>query len=298
MTPGAEIATVGAFLDELAASLAGPGVPPDRGGARDLIAAVLDRPRFWPSAHREMSLDEAQQRTVLRAAESLRSGMPFAYAVGKSAFRTLTLNVDRRVLIPRPETEVIVDLVLAATGGRGRVADIGTGSGAIALSLAAEGQFERVFAVDLSADALAVASANLAAIPAERRSVVEFRLGDLTAPLAGESVSVVVSNPPYIANAERNALPPSVRDWEPPLALFAGDGGMDAINRLIVESAALLAPGGLLFLELDSQRAQMARTAAETNGRWSDVQIRPDLTGRERFLVARRATAIPTGTAR
>ncbi len=288
MTPSAVIATVGTLLDEIAVALAGDGAPPDRGSARDLIGAVLNQPRFWPTAHRDHPLDDTTCQTIHRAADALRTGMPFAYAVGQAAFRNLSLKVDRRVLIPRPETELLVDLVLAATGGHGRVADIGTGSGAIALSLAAEGQFERIFATDLSADALALAFDNLQAIPADRRALVDFRQGDLTAPLAGESVTVIVSNPPYIANTERDALPPSVLDWEPHLALFSGDGGMTAINGLIVEAAEVLAPGGLLFVELDSQRAQLARSAAETDGRWSDIQIRPDLTGRERFLVARR----------
>jgi release factor glutamine methyltransferase len=282
--------SIGTLLDELAGTLAGAGVPPDRGGARDLIAAVLDRPRFWPTAHRDTPLDEAQHAAARRAADALRRGMPFAYAVGKAAFRHLTLKVDRRVLIPRPETEVLVDLALAATGGRGTIADVGTGSGAIALALAAEGQFERVIATDLSEAALDVARANLDAIPADRRHVVEFRQGDLTAPLAGERVTALVSNPPYIATSERDTLPASVLEWEPAGALFSGDDGMYAIDRLIGEAADVVAPGGLFLLELDARRAQLAMGRAETNGRWSDVQIRRDLTGRERFLVARRST--------
>jgi release factor glutamine methyltransferase len=218
----------------------------------------------------------------------MRRGMPMAYAVGRAAFRHLTLLVDRRVLIPRPETEVAVDLALAATGGRGRVADVGTGSGAIALALAAEGSFEAVIATDASADALAVAAANLAAIPEDRRPLVTFRRGDLLEPLHGERLGAVVSNPPYIANGERDALPASVREWEPASALFAGDDGMDAIRRLVAGAADVLDPGGLLLVEIDSRRAAVARHCAETQGRWTDVHIRPDLTGRERFLVARR----------
>lgn len=282
--------SVGELLDELAQVLAGDGVPPDRGGARDLIAAVLEKPRFWPTGHRDLTLDAAQWRTATSAAAAIRTGVPFAYAVGTAAFRHLTLHVDPRVLIPRPETEVLVDLALGATGGRGIIADIGTGSGAIALALAAEGQFERVIATDLSADALDVARTNLAAIPAEKRAIVEFRHGDLTAPLAGMRLTAMVSNPPYIAMSERDALPAGVRDHEPASALFGGADGMDVIDRLVVGAADVVAPGGVLVMEIDSRRAQMARTRAETTGRWSDVEIRPDLTGRERFLVARRST--------
>src|SRR6185369_8181011 len=125
-------------MDELAATLAGPAVPPDRGGARDLVAAILDRPRFWPTANRDMALDDSQVGAARGAAAAVRAGMPFAYAVGTAAFRHFTLKVDPRVLIPRPETEMLVDLALGGTGGTGTIADIGTGSGAIALALAAE----------------------------------------------------------------------------------------------------------------------------------------------------------------
>ena len=282
--------SVGELLDELAAVLAGDGIPPDRGGARDLIAAVLDQPRFWPSGHRDVALDDARSRGARVAAAAIRAGTPFAYAVGTAAFRHLTLRVDPRVLIPRPETEMLVDLALGATGGRGVVADIGTGSGAIALALAAEGRFERIIATDLSADALDVARANRAAIPADKRDAIEFRQGDLAAPLAGLQVTALVSNPPYIATTERDDLPASVLEHEPAMALFAGEDGMSVIDRLVVEAADVVAPGGVMVLEIDSRRAELARTRAETNGRWSDVRIRSDLTGRERFLVARRST--------
>ena len=281
---------VGELLDELAQMLAGPAVPPDRGGARDLIAAALDQPRFWPTAHRDSSVEALQAAELRTAALAIRDGMPFAYAVGKVAFRQLTLKVDRRVLIPRPETEVLVDLALGVTGGRGVVADIGTGSGAIALALAAEGDFERVIATDISDDALDVARGNLSAIAEDRRSRVVLRRGDLLAALGGEIVTAVVSNPPYIAHRERAELPALVRDWEPAGALFSGDDGMTAIDALVSGAADVVRPGGFLLLEVDSRRAGLARSRAETSGRWSDVQVRPDLTGRERFLVARRST--------
>lgn len=275
--------TIGALHDELTQVLAG-----DRGGARDLIAALLDQPRFWPTAHRDASVDDGLGAAARRAAASMRQGMPFAYAVGKAAFRSLTLQVDRRVLIPRPETELLVEMALTATGRRGRIADIGTGSGAIALALAAEGDYEAVIATDISADALEVARANLAAIPADRHGRVVFRQGDLLDAIAGESVTAIVSNPPYIANAEGADLPASVRDWEPAGALFSGDDGMTATARLISGAATVLNPGGLLLIEIDSRRGGASRHLAESDGRWSDVQVRLDFTGRDRFLVARR----------
>lgn len=277
-------------MDELAQALAGAGVPPDRGGARDLVAAVLDQQRFWPTAHRDQVLSQDSVERMRAVAVALNGGMPFAYAVGKAAFRHLTLAVDRRVLIPRPETEVLVDLTLSVTGGRGRVADIGTGSGAIALALAAEGDYSAVIATDESQDALDVATGNLTAIAEDRRARLIFRQGDLYAPLQGERVTAIVSNPPYIATGERAGLPASVRDWEPGTALFAGADGMAMIDRLVGGAADVVEPGGFLLIEIDARRAGLARSLAETNGRWSDVQVRPDLTGRDRFLVARRST--------
>lgn len=277
-------------MDDLAQRLGGAGVPPDRGGARDLIAAVLDRQRFWPTAHRDDAIDASTVDMLHAAAAKIALGMPFAYAVGNAAFRHLTLRVDKRVLIPRPETELLVDLALGVTGGRGLIADIGTGSGAIALALAGEGDFERIIATDSSADALDVARSNLAAIPEDRRARVVFRHGDLLEALCGETVTAVVSNPPYIANHEGAALPAAVRDWEPHLALFSGDDGMEAIDRLVAGAADVVDPGGFLLIEIDARRAAEARSRAETDGRWSDVDVRPDLTGRDRFLVARRSS--------
>ncbi len=281
--------TVGALLDSLAAELAGPGVPPSRAVARDLIAGVLDQPRFWPSAQRGLVLDADTERAIRAAAGRLREGMPMQYAVGRAPFRHLTLAVDRRVLIPRPETELLVDLVLAAQrGGKGTVVDVGTGSGAIALALAAEGGFSEVIATDVSADALDVARANLTAIPAERRGRVSFRLGSLLEPLAGGRVDTIVSNPPYIAPDEAAGLPRLVRDWEPASALFADANGMAVIQALVPQAAEALVPGGLLALEVDSRRVTDAAACVSGEGRFTDVETRLDLTGRPRFVVARR----------
>jgi release factor glutamine methyltransferase len=282
---------VGPLLDELATLVGGDLAPPDRSLARDVIAAVLDRPRFWPTANRGTLVTDADAAAMRTAARALRDGAPFAYAVGRASFRHLTLAVDRRVLIPRPETELLVDLALQATGGRGRVADVCTGSGAVALALAAEGKFERVLGTDISADAIAVARANVGAIPADRRGAVEFREGDLLTPLAGERLTAIVANPPYIATHERDNLPALVRDWEPALALFGGDDGLQVIARIVAGAGNLLEPGGLLMLEIDARRGPESAALAATHDGWTDVQLRTDLTGRNRFLLARRATS-------
>ena len=276
------------LFDELAVDLAGRGVPPARADARDLIAAMLDKPKFWPTANPSLELDQATTAAIQTAGANMARGMPMQYAVGRAAFRHLDLLVDQRVLIPRPETEMLVELVLGLAGQGGTVADIGTGSGAIALALASEGRYERVIATDISDAALDVARCNLGAIPPEKRALVEFRLGNLLEPLAGHPVWAIVSNPPYISPAETGELPAGVRDWEPPLALFSGEDGMAAIRGIVRDASALLEPGGLLALEIDSRRAGLARACAETDSRFRDVEIRTDLTGRERFLVARR----------
>ena len=281
--------TIGELLDSLSQELAGPRVPPARAEARDLIAGVLGQPRFWPSAHRDDPLDTATEAAIRAAARRRAEGMPMQYALGNAAFRHLTLRVDRRVLIPRPETELLVDLVLAAQqGGHGRVVDVGTGSGAIALALAAEGAFDEVHAIDLSADALAVARENLGAIEPDRRARVTFHLGALLGPVRETRFDTVVSNPPYISRSEAAELPRLVRDWEPAMALFADEEGMAVIRALVPQAAEVLVPGGLLALEVNSRRADLAAAAVAADGRFMDIETRLDLTGRPRYVVARR----------
>ena len=213
---------------------------------------------------------------------------PSQYVEGKAYFRHLELDVDERVLIPRPETEVVVDWALRLAAGAGGIAvDIGTGSGAIALSLALYGSFERVIATDVSVDALVVASGNLRNVPPHVADTVELRQGSFLAPVAGVGARLLVSNPPYIAAAELASLPPSVRGWEPPLALLSGDDGMSATATIIEGAHRVLLPGGWLVLETDSTRARAAESLAHAQQRFTDVAVHQDLTGRDRVLVAR-----------
>ena len=281
--------TLGTLLTELTANLEGAGIALPRDEARDIVAAVLDVPRFWPSTNREALVDATAVDEARQAAAARARGAPFAYAVGRAAFRHLTLAVDERVLIPRQETELLIDLVLQAEhGGRGTIADVGTGSGAIALALATEGAFDRVIATDVSRDALDVAERNAAFLRDELRSPVDFLQGSLLAPLGGMRLRAVVSNPPYIAFAELDDLPASVRDWEPPLALLSGDEGLAATRAIVRDASAVLEPGGLLALEVDTRRASLVAEAVAANGSYRDVAVHLDLTGRERFVLARR----------
>jgi len=217
------------------------------------------------------------------AMTQLERGVPFAYAVGRVGFRTLDLAIDRRALIPRPETEGLVELVLARCA-TGRVADIGTGCGCIALSLAVEGQFERVIAVERSADAAALARENVKRVgPA---TPVEIREGNLLAPLVdkGERFRAIVANPPYLTALEYDELDPSVRAFEPREALVSGPDGLDATRALFAGAAALLEPGGLLALEIDERRGEAVRALARDAG-W-DVEIHADLFGCPRYALA------------
>jgi len=261
--------------------------------ARDLVAAVLDRPRFWPSLHPREQPEPAVVRAVRSAASTRAAGAPFAYAVGRSAFRFLTLAVDESVLIPRPETEQLVDLVLSqrvARAGGGIAIDVGTGSGAIALALAAEARFDRVLATDVSADALRVARANAHALAASLRTPVQFAHGAGLAPVRDVRARLIVSNPPYIAFGEMRELPRLVRDWEPASALCCADDGLAVTRDIIIGAERVLEPGGLLALEADTRRAADVARFAQSRGRFCAIEVRRDLTGRPRFVLATHGT--------
>lgn len=260
--------------------------------ARDLVAAAMEQPRFWPSSSAGARLEAGDARRILAAAERRASGAPLAYSVGTAPFRHLLLGVDERVLIPRPETEYLIDVLLATPQGKGGglAVDVGTGSGAIALALAGEGHFSRLVATDISNDALAVARANVARCASSLRCAVDLRAGDALAPLhdLGGQVDVLVSNPPYIAFAEARDLPPSVRDWEPPQALICPEDGMAVSRAIVTGGAALLRAGGLLAFETDARRAGRLADLVRDDGAYEDVRVIPDLTGRDRFVLATR----------
>jgi release factor glutamine methyltransferase len=227
---------------------------------------------------------EPELAAALREAVRRRArGEPLAHVAGRAGFRTLTLHTDHRALIPRPETEGLVDLLLARVR-TGRVADIGTGTGCLALSLAAEGRFELVAAVERSVEALGLASENRDAL---RLPVLLVR-GDLCGPLGPQSLDAVISNPPYLTEREYAELDPSVKAWEPADALVSGPDGLGATTRLLREAGDVLRPGGWLAVEVDCSRAGEVAARAESLG-WMDVAIHADLFGRERYLLARRS---------
>jgi release factor glutamine methyltransferase len=246
------------------------------------------------------------------------AGEPLQYVLGHWAFRSLDLIVDRRVLVPRPETEVVVEVALseldrfmgqqaprrthrANGGGAGErsgtedgprtVVDLGTGSGAIALSVAAERRSVEVWATDLSAEALAVASANLTGLGARAAGRVRLALGDwweALPPVLEGRLALAVANPPYVALGELASLPPEVSGWEPLSALVAGPTGLEAIEVLLMGAPRWLAPGAAIVTEIAPHQAERAALVAEEAGLRA-VSTKRDLAGKERVLVARRS---------
>jgi release factor glutamine methyltransferase len=220
-----------------------------------------------------------------RAIERRATGEPLPHVTGWAGFRHLFLRSDGRALIPRPETEGLVDLLLQRVRS-GIVADVGTGSGCIALSLAVEGSFREIVAVDQSLEALELARLNCELLDAQR--VVHLVRADLSAPLRSGAFDALISNPPYLTLDEYALLEGSVRDWEPGLALVSGVDGLETTTRLLDDGRAILRPGGWLALEVDCSRAEAAaRRAAELG--WDAVTVHMDLFGRERYLLAQRS---------
>jgi release factor glutamine methyltransferase len=282
--------TVGQLLEELARRFNAHGIPEPFSEAREIIAGLYDAPRFWPIMNGGAAVDASKLTRAWVAADLRLKGAPLAYAVGRAAFRHLLLDVDERVLIPRPETEQLVDLVLEWASPRpgGVAIDVGTGSGAIALALAAEGRFSRVYGTDISLDALTIAKRNARALAGTLRAPVELLHGSLLGPVLDVRARAVVSNPPYIAWGEATTLPPSVRDWEPAVALYSGADGMAATARLVRDAAEVLEPGGLFAVEVDVRRASLVAELVSRERRFEAVRVELDLTGRERFVLARR----------
>jgi release factor glutamine methyltransferase len=225
-----------------------------------------------------------------RMLERRLTGEPLQYVLGRWGFRTLDLMVDRRVLIPRPETETVVEHALDRLDQLGRpaatVVDLGTGSGAIALSIAAERPEVQVWAVDRSPDAIAVARANLVGIgrAGTRVRILEGSWFDPLPPDLRGGVDLLVSNPPYVAPDD--PLPAQVADWEPVDALIPGPTGLEAVELICAEAPGWLAVGGWLVVEIGETQADAVRLLAHRAG-LVDIEIGPDLAGRPRALIAR-----------
>lgn len=287
------VLTVGDALRQARARLADSPVATPERDAEELLGRLLGVSRAELYLRRATSLDEPRARQLDAWLRRRVDGEPVQYITGRAAFRGLDLAVSPAVLIPRPETEGLVEAVLevleaeAQRWRQPRLLDLGTGSGAIALAIAREWPAALVTATDASEAALEAARANARSLNLDRR--IEFRCGDWFAAVgADDRFEVVASNPPYIAADEWDALPDDVRRFEPVQALCSGPDGLDAVREIVDEAPRHLVAGGLLALELAETRAAEVAGGLEGARDWSSSELREDLTGRPRYLLARR----------
>ncbi|WP_394695419.1 peptide chain release factor N(5)-glutamine methyltransferase [Pseudoxanthomonas japonensis] len=268
-------------LRAAAARLSGPDA---RHEAEQLLLHVLGRDRAWLFAHGDDPLPASGAATLDAWLARRASGEPLAYLLGRRGFWTLDLQVSPATLIPRPETERLVELALERLPDDRplRVADLGTGSGAIALALASERPLAQVVATDLSGDALRVAQANA---ETNRIANVAFRHGSWLAPLAGERFDLIASNPPYIADGDPHLGQGDLR-FEPPTALSSGADGLDAIREIVATAPAHLLPGGWLLLEHGWDQGEAIRALLLAAG-FVDIATETDLEQRDRVTLGR-----------
>jgi release factor glutamine methyltransferase len=257
-------------------------VPSPRLTAEILLCHALGCERSWLYAHPEAELSETAWIHYGRYLHERMQGKPTQYITGRQEFYGREFHVSPAVLIPRPETEHVVETSLRVAGRARTMVDVGCGSGAIAVTLQLE-TGAAVWATDISAAALAVAAQNARRLGA----AVRFVRCDLMAALASGSMDLVVSNPPYVAPEEARGLPREVRAHEPAVALFAGDSGLAVYERLVADAPRVLRPGGWLVVELGYRSLGPVR--ALLDARWQDVEVVYDLAGLPRVLAARLA---------
>ena len=248
--------------------------------AEVLLAHAAGCDRSWLYAHSGEELRELWWIHYGRYLHERLNGKPTQYITGRQEFYGRDFRVTPEVLIPRPETEHVVEAALERAGGARRIVDIGTGSGAIAVTLALE-TVAYVVGTDISAGAVRVAASNALRLGAR----VDWVVCDLAAPLAGCAFDVVVSNPPYVPAGDKARIQREVRDFEPEVALYGGGDGFEIYRRLAPEAGRLLRCGGWLILEIGYVTGE---TVCGMLGSWRNVEIRPDLAGLPRVVVAQK----------
>jgi release factor glutamine methyltransferase len=256
-----------------------------RMNAEVLLIFVLNCDRAYLYAHPERELTADESRRYDEALETRSRGVPSQYITGHQEFWGLDFIVNPVVLIPRPETEHVIETVvpLAREAGRARIVDVGTGSGCIAIALAQELPQAEIAAVDLSAEALEVARLNATRLRVESR--IRFMESNLLAAVSGEIFDFVVSNPPYVGEREADRVQREVRKYEPHMAVFGGEKGLDIIQRLVGEASSVLREGGWLVMEIGFTQS---RDVLEMVGNWSESRAVPDLQGIPRVIAARK----------
>jgi release factor glutamine methyltransferase len=274
------------LLREATQFLSSKGLESSRLEAESMLAAALEVRRIDLYLQFEKVLTGSEVEGFRSLVRQRLTGRPLQYITGDAGFRLLDLQVDERVLVPRPETEILVEEALGFLGDSpaGEILDVGCGSGAIAVSVARECEAARVLATDVSRDAIAVARDN-----AQRHDVadrIRFLCADLLTPLAGAArFAAILSNPPYIASGEIPTLQPEVRDYEPHLALDGGADGLAVIRRLVPLAAQHLLPGGRLLIEVGAGQSGAVENVLEQAGfDASTVHTRADLAGTPRVV--------------
>jgi release factor glutamine methyltransferase len=259
-----------------------------------LLLHTLGRDRAWIYSHPEAPLDAAAAEKYFALVTRRAAGVPTQYLTGKQEFWGLEFAVTSAVLIPRPETEHVVEAALARLGASRtkeslRIVDVGTGSGCIAVALAKELPRAALVATDISGDALAVAQENAVRHGVAER--IEFLECNLLEAIAGQrgQFDLIVSNPPYVARSEESDLPRDVREHEPHSALFGGPSGTEIYAPLIAHAAELLHPGGWLVMEIGFGAEEQIRALLEPSHEWTAIEVTNDLAGIPRVVSASRA---------
>jgi release factor glutamine methyltransferase len=282
-----EVWTVGRVVRWAADDFRARGIESPRLEAELLMAHALASDRMRVIVESERPLEQGELARYRDLIQRRRRGEPVAYIRGSKEFYGRVFRIDKRVLVPRPDTEILVETGLRRTTTSsmgGRYLDLCTGSGCVAISLARERPTCKVFAVDLSPDALAVARDNAVRLGAAFQ--IAWMAGDLFEPLApirGVKFELVTANPPYIADGELSSLPADVRAFEPRLALLGGEDGLSVTRRIVAGASRYLGPRGVLAVEIGTDQAGRVRALFEEQG-FADVEVDKDYGGHERVV--------------
>jgi len=280
-------------IKEAAEILSQSGVPEARREAGSLLQHVIDRDRTFIIVHREELITPDQQENFRACVARRAEGEPLQYITGRQAFFGLDFEVTTDVLIPRPETELLVEMALpliAKNAEPPHICDIGTGSGCIAVALLHENERATAVAIDLSIEAIQVARRNAGRHTVAART--SFLVADCLSALGGDKpiFDLVVSNPPYVAASELDGLQREVRDHEPRMALTPGVDGLTIIRRLLLDSRAFVKAGGHLLMEIGFNQGEAVERLIDRNG-WKFLDIHKDLQGIPRIVALQKTTS-------